>query len=216
MNSRSHFYARLEALCEREVQCFPPDIFPAYYRTAAVLLLLWAEQNGAVKLALTRRTNTLPSHKGHVSFPGGGMLETDPSPEVTALRETEEELGIRPQDIRVMGRLDDAWSRAGFHIIPYVGWTDRPPVFNPDPREVDDIIVADVATLMQPEISCVHEVAETDQQRTTHAFSWDGGYVWGVTADILLELLLWIQGESSNRRDCRLDLMKKQLEAMNR
>lgn len=211
MNFRSHFYLRLEALAEREVQRFPQDIFPEYYRTAAVLLLMWAGKDGAVKLALTRRTIALPSHKGQISFPGGGMLQKDPSPEHTALRETEEELGIPARDIRVMGRLDDAWSRVGFHIVPYVGWINSEPVFTPDPREVEEIIIADVGTLMLPETSCIHEVNDPVQNRTTHAFSWEDGYVWGVTADILLELLLWIQGENSNRRDIRLDMMRKQL-----
>jgi len=212
MNFQNHFYSRLQALADRESGRFPQNIFPQDYRVAAVLLPLWAEENGAVKLAFTRRTSTMPSHQGQVSFPGGGMLESDASPEQTALRETEEELGVRSGDIRIMGRLDDAWSRVGFHIVPYVGWTASRPCFKPDPREVEEVIIADVETLMCPDVSCVHKIISQGQERITPAFSWEDGYVWGVTADILLELFLWIRGENSNRRDVRLEFMRKQLE----
>jgi len=209
MSFQNHFYARLLALGTRETGLFPSDIFPDSYRAAAVLIPLWPDENGTIKLAMTRRSDSLPTHQGQVSFPGGGMLTSDLSLEQTALRETEEELGISRDAIRIMGRLDDAWSRFGFHVIPYVGWTDSRPDFNPDPFEVAEVIIADVETLMRPECSCLHQVETNGQQRTTHAFSWEGGYIWGLTADILLELFLWVKSENSSRAGIRLDLMKK-------
>ena len=208
MNFQELFYSRLLALPGRDTQEFPGDAFPASYRTAAVLIPFWPEGNNAVKVAFTRRADSLPSHQGQVSFPGGSRLPQDPSVEQTALREAEEELGIDPRSVCIHGRLDDAWSRFGFHVIPYVGWIGQRPEFSPDHEEVAEIIIADVETLMRPETSTLHTAGE----RTTHAFSWEGGYVWGMTADILLELFLWVRGENSNRRDARLAYMLKQLQ----
>lgn len=211
MSFQQHFYTRLQALGARETGLFPPDIFPDNYRAAAVLIPLWPDEHGTVKVAVTRRSDSLPTHQGQVSFPGGSMQISDASLDQTALRETEEELGISRAAIRIMGRLDDAWSRFGFHVVPYVGWTDSRPDFKPDPNEVAEVIIADVETLMRPECSCLHKVETNGQQRTTHAFSWEGGYIWGLTADILLELFLWVKAENSNRAGIRLELMKKTL-----
>jgi len=208
MKFRDRVYTRLQALPDRNPRFFPQDIFPPDYRTAAVLLALWPEPDGSVSVALTRRSDKLPSHQGQVSFPGGSMHAEDDSPVQTALREAREELGIDPDQVHIMGRLDDAWSRFGFHVIPVVSWLDQRPVLRPDPAEVAEVIIADVETLMRPESSCMHR----HEDRESQAYRWDGGYVWGLTAEILLELFLWLRGEDSSRRDFRLAWMQKQLE----
>jgi 8-oxo-dGTP pyrophosphatase MutT (NUDIX family) len=205
---QDHFYSRLSQLPSRDYQQFPAHELPENYRSAAVLLPLWAEPGGIIKIAFTQRTESLPSHKGQMSFPGGSMLPDDPTTESTALRETQEELGINPDQVSIMGRLDDAWSRYGFHIVPYVGWMQSKPEFKPDFNEVAGILIADIETLMQPQCSCIHEFTVKGVTRTSQAFQWEGGYVWGVTADILLELILWVKGEQSNRRDERLQVMR--------
>ena len=211
MEFQDFFYSRLENLPERENQEFPLHELPEQYRSAAVLLPLWPESDGTVKIALTRRSESLPSHKGQISFPGGSALPGDHTRVYTALRETREELGIGPDEVGIMGRLDDAWSRYGFHIVPYVGWIKKRPVFNPDFNEVAGVIIADVETLMRPESSCIHEFTINGMTRQSQAFRWDDGYVWGVTADILLELILWVKGEYSHRRDVRLEAMRSYL-----
>lgn len=207
MNFCDQFYARLLALSERPAQQFPRDIFPENYRTAAVLLAFWPEPDGSVSLVLTRRSDHLRHHQGQVSFPGGSMQAEDVSAVQTALREAEEELALSAQHITIMGRLDDAWSRFGYHVVPVVGWLPHRPQLIPDPDEVAEVIIADVATLMSPEASCMHQLAD----RQSQAYRWEQGYVWGLTAEILLELFLWVRGEDSNRRDFRLAYMRKQL-----
>jgi 8-oxo-dGTP pyrophosphatase MutT (NUDIX family) len=203
-----YFYSRLEHLNRRDCQEFPTVEIPEKYRSAAVLIPLWPEANGTVKIAFTQRTQSLPSHKGQMSFPGGSMLHDDLNTEYTALRETREELGLLPERVNIMGRLDDAWSRYGFHIVPYVGWMQEKPEFKPDYNEVADILIADLETLMLPECTCIHEFTINGVNRKSQAFKWEGGYVWGVTADILLELILWVKGEESNRRDIRLKSLR--------
>ena len=211
MTFRDHFYSRLLALETRDTQEFPGDIFPENYYHAAVLLLFWPGDKDNVEVVLTKRTNTLPTHQGQVSFPGGKMQVEDTGLIDTALREAHEELGIEVNGIRIMGRLDDAWSSHGHHVIPFVGWTDIKPCLVPNPSEVAEVIIGDVATLMLPETITAHTVRNRGRTRITHAFNWEGGYVWGMTADILLELFLWVNGVSSNRGEIRLEYMKKQL-----
>jgi hypothetical protein len=103
-----------------------------------------------------------------------------------------------------MGRLDDAWSVAGHHVVPYVGWLPAPPRLVPNPAEVDEVLVADVGLLMRPESSCEHRTEQDGVTRATQAYRWESGYVWGLTADILLELFLWVEGKPSNRGHLRL------------
>ena len=209
---RKHFYERLRQLPGRAVMRFPAGTLPKRYKTAAVLLCCWPAGDGRVEIVMTRRTDQVSSHQGQVSFPGGRVDAADASAADAALRETWEELGIAPGLITIMGRLDDAWSRFGHHVIPYVGWLEQRPELTPNPREVAEILIADMATIMRPEAEREHKVVLPAGSGTTHvtkAFEWDGGYVWGLTADLLLELILWIRGEPSNRGHARLERMRQ-------
>ncbi|NNE39106.1 MAG: CoA pyrophosphatase, partial [Gammaproteobacteria bacterium] len=165
MNYSKIIFSRLISLNTREPELFPPELLPVKYRTAAVLIPLWEGSNGNVNIAFTQRSTALPSHQGQVSFPGGGASPDDESTEMTALRELNEELGIHQDNVTIMGRLDDAWSRFGFHIIPYVGWLAGQPEFIPDANEVDKIITADIKHLMEPGVACTHEFTVNGIQR---------------------------------------------------
>lgn len=209
MTFQEHFINRLKALPEKRVHEFPADAIPARHHKSAIMLPFWPAPAGGVEVVMTKRTETVSSHPGQVSFPGGRMEETDASPQAAALREAREELGIDPGLVQIMGRLDDAWSRAGHHVFAYVAWLAQKPHFDPNPDEVAEVIIADVETLMRPQASREHEVVINNETYRTHAFSWDGGYVWGITADYLLELLLWVKGESANRGELRLEKMKR-------
>lgn len=199
---RKYFQTRLAGLTGRLPYEFPRELIPGGHRTAAVLLMFWPAGADAVEMLFTRRTETVSSHRGQVSFPGGGVHENE-NPAAAALRETHEELGIIPGQVTIMGRLDDAWSRHGHHVIPYVGWLERRPAVTPDPGEVAEVIYADVETLLRPECDCQHRVEVNGAWHTTQAFAWEGGYVWGLTADLLLELFLWVKGSPSNRGPLR-------------
>lgn len=207
MRFREHFTSRLQALSTKRVHEIPAEVIPVPYRKSAVILPFWPSSTGGVELVMTRRTETVSTHQGQVSFPGGGMDESDASPQAAALREAQEELGIIPEQVEVMGRLDDAWSRAGHHVRAYVGWLQRRPHLTPNRAEVAEVIIADVEILMRPESCVVHEVTVDGEIHTTPAFRWEGGYLWGISADLLLELFHWINDEPSNRGELRLQHM---------
>lgn len=209
MTFKQHFISRLETLSERETQEFPVEDIPTPYKQAAVLLPFAASAAGGVELIMTKRSETLANHGGQVSFPGGTVDPADESLQAAALREAQEEIGLLPEHVTIMGRLDDAWGRYGHHVIPFVGWLDHRPELTPDPNEVAEVLIADMEILMQPESSRKHEIMLGDVRYMAEAFSWDGGYVWGLSADLLLELILWVKGEPSNRGALRLEKMKK-------
>lgn len=198
------FRERLSFLRQRKPRTFPDRLLPGKYSRAAVLMLFWPSPDDAVQVVFTRRTETVSSHRGQVSFPGGVFHVGDENMAATALRETEEELGIDPCAVTIMGRLDDAWSIAGHHVVPYVGWTDRAPAITPNAGEVAQVITADVRILLRPEVNTTHTMEFRGKTRTTHAFDWDGGYVWGLTADMLREFLNWLNDEPCDRFARRL------------
>ena len=113
----------------------PPE---GTWRRAAVLSLLM-EGNGGTELLFTRRTDSVVDHKGQVSFPGGSVEPDDFSLENTALRETHEEIGVRSEDIEILGRSRDMYTVSGWWITPVVGWYIRQNGFTLNPDEVSRV-----------------------------------------------------------------------------
>lgn len=163
-----------------------PDDQPATARTAAALILLYPGEAG-ISFPLTVRRDDLPLHPGQISLPGGG-LDAGEDPESAALRETHEEIGIHPGDIRVIGALSPLWVIvSNFVVRPYIGVAHRRPVFRPEPREVDTLIETPIDWLRDP--SRVHRGARVrDGVRVEFPFfDFNGHRVWGATAMILGE-----------------------------
>ena len=102
---------------------------------AAVLIGLVNRPEGLTVL-LTKRTDHLRDHAGQICFPGGRIEASDSSVEAAALREAEEEIGLPPPKVDVIGKLAPYDTSTGFHIHPVVGWIDPPVSFTPDPFEV--------------------------------------------------------------------------------
>ena len=104
-------------------------------KCAAVLIpLVWYDEEW--HLLFTRRTDTVESHKGQVSFPGGACDEGETTPEQTALREADEEIGIQPADVKVLGRLSNLVTITYFRVTPVVGVVRWPAVFRVAAHEV--------------------------------------------------------------------------------
>ena len=158
----------------------------AEQRRAAVLVPLFV-RDGALRIVLTRRTETVEHHRGQISFPGGAEEEADESAFATAVRETEEELGIPAGDIRLLGSLSALATVSDFFVEPFVGAIPYPHVLRPAEAEIAEVIDAPIAALMDPKI--LERRLLPGREEPTLFFHYGKHVIWGATARMLKELL---------------------------
>ena len=173
-----------ELAARRRIALVPSD------KTAAAVLVPLLPVDGDAHVLFTRRAASLPHHQGQVAFPGGTRDEGDVDAEATALREAEEEIGLRPADVRLLGRLDDLETVASrFVITPIVGVVpDRYP-WKPSPHEVDTIFTVPVSELLAPGAER-EELWDFDGHRIPiRLFPVAGQVIWGATHRITRNLL---------------------------
>ncbi|MBM4423974.1 MAG: CoA pyrophosphatase [Chloroflexi bacterium] len=160
-------------------------------RPAAVLVPLY-EHNSEWHLLFTRRTDTVDDHKGQVSFPGGRIDPGDESPEDTALREAEEEIGLRRGDVKLIGRLDELLTVTQYHITPVVGVIPFPYEFVINPRECSAVFGVSLKWLADPanvEIRCYQPPTGGPPAEVFYFREVDGHVIWGATARMVRMLL---------------------------
>lgn len=158
-------------------------------RTHAAVLVPILEMEGGLGVLVTRRSSHVLHHKGQISFPGGHREPSDRSFEDTALRETEEEIGLPREDIQVLGGLDDALTLgSGFVLHPLVGIVPYPYPFHPNAREVEAILFPPIAAFSRGNLLLRPWPGPDQQGMVTEAFVWGGETIWGATARILVNL----------------------------
>lgn len=157
---------------------------------ASVLIPLVGQDRPQV--VLTQRTADLSSHAGQISFPGGRAEQHDPSPEATALREAQEEIGLAPESVRLLGRLPDYFTATGFRVTPVIGWITAEPQFEADEREVADIFQVPLSFLMNPNHHQVRVIpadrSPTGERIQFYAMPYQEFFIWGATAAMLRNL----------------------------
>lgn len=169
-----------------------PD--PTTVRHAAVLVLLWEDQEGA-KLLLTERSAALPKHPGQISFPGGAAEHFDAGPVGTALRESQEEVGLDPRRVQVIGQLPPALIPvSGFSVTPVVAVAEDLGVLSPHAGEVERVIHAPVSDLIEPRHRYTAVIQREGIRLPTPAFYFGEGtaeatFVWGFTGILLDQIL---------------------------
>jgi 8-oxo-dGTP pyrophosphatase MutT (NUDIX family) len=156
-------------------------------RAAAVLVPLIGRADGLTVL-LTRRTEHLVHHAGQVSFPGGRAEADDNGPVATALRESQEEIGLAPEGVEVLGLLAPYQTGTGFRVIPVVGFVKPPVQLQADPNEVDEIFEVPLAFLLNPANHQRHSRVYQGQRRYYYAMPYGDYYIWGATAAMLVGL----------------------------
>jgi 8-oxo-dGTP pyrophosphatase MutT (NUDIX family) len=157
---------------------------------AAVLVPLFA-RDGELHLLYTKRSETLPHHRGQVSFPGGRhVAATDPSLLATALRETEEEIGVAPAHVDVLGPLAPIHTMSSnFLVSPFVGVIPHPYAFRPDPREVSEIFSVPVDVLLDPTSAAEEDWIFEGRTLPVVTFRHGPHVIWGATHRITTSLL---------------------------
>jgi 8-oxo-dGTP pyrophosphatase MutT (NUDIX family) len=159
---------------------------PEGHRRAAVLLPLFV-RDGGLRVLLTRRTDTVEHHRGQISFPGGVEEEDDDSPWTTAMRETEEELGIAPGDVRLLGALTPLVTVTDFFVEPFVGAIPYPHVLRPAAAEIAEVIDVPIAALLDPKALELRVLPGREEPTLFYHFG--SHVIWGATARMLKELL---------------------------
>jgi 8-oxo-dGTP pyrophosphatase MutT (NUDIX family) len=172
----------------RRVAEFTPRSVDDEPRDAGVLIPV-VERDGRLFLVFTKRSEDLGKHAGQMSFPGGGFEPDDADIEETALREAYEEIGLFPEEVDVVGRLDDIRTITEYAVTPFVGRVpDRE--YDPDEREVAEVALLAVDALLDAEN---YRYERRDHPYygdiVIHYFTVDGYTVWGATARILVQLL---------------------------
>ena len=159
------------------------DLMPA-----AVLLLLYAKE-GAYHVLLNKRSELVEHHKGEISFPGGARDPEDRDFLDTALRETEEEMGVKRGDVTILGELDDIVTRSNFGVRVFVGTIPYPYPFKPSQDEIAEVLEVPLSVLQDP-ANLRQDARWVDNRLTTsNAYACGEHLVFGATATILEQFL---------------------------
>jgi len=177
---------------DRRFRNFPKLPGPST-RVAAVLILLY-QKNGTVFTAFIQRTEYEGVHSGQISFPGGMKEAADKDPIDTALRETNEEVGVDKSSISVLGTLTPLFIPVSDRLVtPVVGWTDIKPEFRLQTDEVVCIIEGELKKFLDPAIVRLKRLEVRGEMRQVRYFDYRDCIIWGATAMILNELLTIIK-----------------------
>ena len=156
--------------------------------TPASVLVPIVTHGAGLTVLFTQRTTHLRAHSGQVSFPGGRAEPEDASPEFTALRETQEEIGLPPERVEVLARMPEYLTRTGYRVTPVVGLVVPPLELVPDPREVEEVFEVPLAFLLDP----ANHQRETRELAGKTVGFWVMQYerhrIWGATAGMLMNL----------------------------
>ena len=163
---------------------------------ASVLVPIVAHPQGLTVL-FTQRTTQLKAHSGQVSFPGGRAEPGDASPEFTALRESDEEIGLAPDRVEILARLPDYHTRTGYRVTPIVGLLTPPLELVADPREVAEVFEVPLPFLLDPRN---HRRQSREFKGRTVGFyeiPYGERYIWGATAGMLVNLYRHLAGPAA-------------------
>ena len=160
---------------------------PETWRPAAVLVPLVRREPGLTVL-LTQRTEDMPSHAGQIAFPGGRQQAEDVDAIATALRETEEEVGLGREFVEVIGPVDHYRTGTGYEITPIVGIVTPGFIPRADPREVADVFEVPLEHFLDERNHRIHSRVWQGRERRYYAMPYGERYIWGATAGMLKNL----------------------------
>jgi 8-oxo-dGTP pyrophosphatase MutT (NUDIX family) len=174
----------LQGRVRRDIDASPPLL-----RAGVLIPLLW--RGHGMEMLLTRRTDTVLTHKGQISFPGGQREDSDLETIETALRESYEEIGLEPSRVTVLGQLDDVFTAvSSFVITPVVGVVEGDiDDLRPAPDEVRSLLLVPVDRLLDPQVHTTETRSVGDQQYRIHYYAVGDDIIWGATGRIVYQFL---------------------------
>jgi 8-oxo-dGTP pyrophosphatase MutT (NUDIX family) len=165
-----------------------PELTPCVPLRPAAVLILLVDRDDETTIIFTKRTTHLAAHAGQISFPGGVIEANDCDESAAALRETNEEIGLLPDKVDLLGRLDTYITRTGFRVTPFVGVIDLPFCLDLDPFEVADVFEVPLNFFLQPNsLKCQSRVFQ-GKKRLFYSFYYGNRDIWGATAGMLKNL----------------------------
>jgi len=170
----------------------PKDLTHLRYKLAAVLMPIQEREDGAY-LVLTKRAEDLNHHRGQVAFPGGRVDPDDRDELQAALREAQEEIGIDPAHVRVLGRLDQVTAAYDFVVTPFVGIIPAAYEFRLNPLETAAVFAVPVAALLEPNCVTIADHLSSHGEPVYH-FYYDDWDIWGATARMIVQFLDLVYG----------------------
>lgn len=153
-------------------------------KDAAVLVPV-IDDGDTARVIFTQRTASLRKHSGQVAFPGGGIDAADATPEVAALREAEEEIGLDRRFVETVGRLPHYMALSGFRITPVLGIVSPGYVLQPNPAEVDEVFDVPLSFLMDPANHARGQSFWQGADRHYYRMPYGDRNIWGITAGIV-------------------------------
>ena len=165
-----------------------PGMQPQDNLTPAAVLVPLVDRPSGLTVLLTQRTAHLNDHAGQISFPGGRVEPEDPSHQAAALREAEEEVGLPPSHVEVIGTLDYYIVRSGYRVTPVVGFVNPPFEVKPDPFEVAEVFEVPLSFVINTDNHVMESRTDQGVERTFYVLPYENRYIWGATAGMLVNL----------------------------
>jgi 8-oxo-dGTP pyrophosphatase MutT (NUDIX family) len=165
------------------------DASPPLVRAGVLIPLVW--RGHGLEMLLTRRTDTVLTHKGQISFPGGQREDADGETIETALRESYEEIGLEPSRVTVLGELDDVFTAvSSFVITPVVGFVEGDvDDLRLAPDEVRSLLIVPVDRLLDARVHTTETRSVGEQQYRIHYYTIGDDVIWGATGRIVYQFL---------------------------
>jgi len=187
LSNPQRLYAKIEEnLANREIKTY--KYADVQSRKAAVIIPLFFKDQEP-HILFTKRTDKVEHHKGQISFPGGMEDKTDSDLMQTALRETWEEMGIKTEDITILGRTDNFLTNTNFMVTPYVGYFPYPYPYIVNEDEISSILEVPLNHLLNPDIFKIEKWTRNDVLWDVHFYDFNGENIWGVTGFLLSNFL---------------------------
>jgi 8-oxo-dGTP pyrophosphatase MutT (NUDIX family) len=164
---------------------------------AAVLIPLFFKDNQA-HLLFTKRSKLVEHHKGQISFPGGKKDEEDSGLEITALRETEEEVGIAASSVKIIGQTDCLLTNTHFLVTPFAGFFSYPVEYKPNAEEIDKILEIPLTHFLDDHIFEIKSYKSDGYCWRLHYYYYQDEMIWGVTGFLMSNFLSIVFGINRN------------------